>query len=475
MKSKIQTIKTLRIPLLLSAVALFACTDESERSEAPTPVKVEQDMTDPAEEDLFTDQMQIAAELRAFDLMSAPEVKAAQEKLRTEVYLPRAGQSKDRLKTLDDQLDEIAFAGTLWTSTNDPANPSVIWFNNPPHITRGKSISGGRFGTDNADRVYRYFAVDPAYKYELFGRRSVSSPPTQFNLEACEDKPAAWGYPLKFLLDDEIEYEDDGSFVITVDASPAEGRKNHLQLPEGSAHVNIRDTIVDWNKETPTLVSVRRVSGPDVIAPLSDEMIRQRIGQAIHDQSFYGIGWEDHPVVGMVPAIVNEKLNVFVRPTAPGQKAWGVTGPGQFKIADDEAVVITIDRQSARYVGIQITNPWLFSTDYVNHTMTLNHTQVFPNPDNTLTYVIAKSDPGVQNWLDTVGLNEVGFMLRMELFEDEPNPETVVRKIELVNLSDVKSALPHAMPDFSAEQRRAQIDSRRQGYARRAEILAPSR
>ncbi|MEL7027786.1 MAG: hypothetical protein AAGL49_00935, partial [Pseudomonadota bacterium] len=169
---------------------------------------------------VYSDKAQIAAELFAADLMATPEVRAAQQKLREEVYLPRAADSGDRKALLDLVLEEVAYAGAIWTASNDPANPNIIWFNNPPHETQGRSIPGGRFGTDNPDRVYRYFPVDPAYKYEVHGRRSTSSPPTQFLLEACEDKPAAWGYPLMFLYPDDIEYGDDGSFVITVDASP---------------------------------------------------------------------------------------------------------------------------------------------------------------------------------------------------------------------------------------------------------------
>jgi hypothetical protein len=264
-----------------------------------------------------------------------------------------------------------------------------------------------------------------------------------------------------------IDFDADGSFRISVDSDPTDGRRNHLHLPPGSAHVLIRETLLKWDVQLPTTLSVVRVSGPEV-APLSFDVMAQRAPAMILAQAELGFMWYDH-ALAEVP--VNTLATPEIRPAPPGELPWGMTAPGRFSVAEDEAFVFTIDRERAGYLGIQLADPWMRSIDYANHTSCLHHDEVWHNPDGTVTYVVAAHDPGVANWLDTNGTRVGVMLLRWELLQATPDPTQTVRDSRLVKLDDVASVLPFAMPATTSANREQQVAARRQGIEKRQSVL----
>jgi len=286
-------------------------------------------------------------------------------------------------------------------------------------------------------------------------------------LESCEDKPPGWGYPLAFLYMEGIDFEEDGSFLITVDGTPTEGRRNHLYLPPNSAHVLIRETMVKWDVEMPTRLSVARISGPDV-APVSFDEMRERAAAVVRAQAENAFLWYDFALANVKP---NTLATPMIRPAPEGETPWGMTTTGRFSITDDEAFVLTFDAESARYLGIQIADPWMLSIAYAEHTSSLNHDETWHNPDGTVTYIVAARDPGLGNWLDTNGTNDGVMLIRWELLQHTPDPTKTIRGTDLVKLRDVASVVPFPIPSVSPEERQRQVDLRRRGIERRQAIL----
>ncbi|MGH7805670.1 MAG: hypothetical protein ACREQJ_15080, partial [Candidatus Binatia bacterium] len=341
-------------------------------------------------------------------------------------------------------------------------------YETPPYRTTGHEIPGSRYGFDNGDRAFRHFFVNPAFRYEIRGRRPKGAESTSLVLEACEDKPPGWGYPLSFLRLAEIDLDPDGRFVVTADATPTAARRNHLWLPPGAAHVLIRDTYLDWNAQLPTELSVRRVSGPEAAPPMPFEKMAKLAPYKVveHALNLYKF-WE----WGIAPVRENTIPTPLVRPAPPGELPWGMTGVGRFRVGDDEGLVFTLDPASAEYLGALVASPWLVGREFVNRTGTLNNFQAAKSADGSLTYVVAARDPGVQNWLDTDGLHEGYLLFRWELLRSTPDPKLVVRDVRRVKLGDLAAALPFPAPKFSAEDRRKQIAARQAGYARRMKAL----
>lgn len=419
---------------------------------------------------------QIAVEKLALQLTQLPEIQPAAEEVRN-MYRARPGMdSKDGVDTLEDIVRENIWMSCISVANMDRAHPKIIWINNPPRDSHGVKVPGGRQGFDNPDRVYRFMHVNPEYRYEVYGYYDKNAGPFTQLLESCEDKPPLWGYPLKIMYSHDIELNDDGSFVITLDSEPANGRKNHLQMPPGTGHINFRDSIVDWNRDLPVQLAVKRVGGPEV-APWSFDDYAKRVPGALRMAPVVALEWYDSKndiTAGPGPLPKNTIEGVRIRPSAPGQKAWGMTSPGKYSIKDDEALVFTVDLQGANYFSVQVTNPWMISIDYTKHTSSLNNFQSELSDNGTATYVIAMTDPGVYNWLDASGMNDGVLLARWEQMTSDPDPTTAVKNVQRVKLSELDSVLPTNTKRVTPEQRREQLALRQAGYARRvAKILGP--
>jgi hypothetical protein len=146
------------------------------------------------------------------------------------------------------------------------------------------------------------------------------------------------------------------------------------------------------------------------------------------------------------------------------------TSGAQFRIAEDEALVVTADPMGAAYFGFQIADPWGSAPDYANHTASLNAAQARANDDGTVTFVVALRDPQVHNWVDTVGLEEGTLLIRWQaLPAGGIDPRRSIRQVALVKLSDVAQVLPKGAHRVSADDRRHQL------AARKGRLCAPPR
>lgn len=415
---------------------------------------------------------QLAVESLALKLIDMPEVQQAVADSRQEFLARPGAQSADGKALLENMVEENMWAGLTSAANMDRAHPKLFWWNNPAReYTNGISVPGCRLGFDNPDRVYRIFPVDPKHRYELHGQCRQESTKSSFLIEACEEAPPGWCHWYSYLQAGDVEYNADGSFVITFDNQPANGRKNHLQL-EQLGRVQVRDTMNEWTDDVPMALSVKRVDDLDV-KPASFDEVAARASKAVRDQTKYTLFWydiENDFMVGPGP-IADNSIAVRVRPTPMGnQKTWGATGTGKYSIADDEAFVFTIDLQGANYLGIQVTGPWMLSIDFTKHASSLNNYQAYANTDGTITYVIAKRDPGIQNWLDTGGIGDGVFLVRWERME-ESDPDTAVTDAKVVKLKDLASVLPKGMPTVSPKEREQYIAERRASYEKRKGFL----
>jgi hypothetical protein len=406
---------------------------------------------------------------QAMQLLDLPQVNAASSAIRNEYFLRRkAARLADGIARLDNAVNELTFAALLSTSAADAFNPRLAYFNAPSLETSDGEIPAGRHGFDNADRVFRYFSADPACEYEICGTRSPGSEALSFHIEACEAKAPGWGMPQSFLRLEDIDFGEDGAFSVTADSSPLDGRRNHLHLPPNVGNVLLRDTLLDWSRELPAAVTVRRISGPNM-PPWSLAKMAEKAPESVHGYARDMFAWHD---VGLEPIEHNAQPRVHSRPS-PWGKPWGMTAAARFQITDEEALIITVDPQSARYLGIQLTDPWMVSVDYRHRFSSLNNHQAWHNPDGTITYIVAINDPSAVNWLDPGGLHSGAMLIRWEIFQDASNPDSAIRSFQKIKLRDLDAVLPFSMPHVSSNAREQMRATRYAQYLRRLEVMLP--
>ena len=66
----------------------------------------------------------------------------------------------------------------------------------------------------------------------------------------------------------------------------------------------------------------------------------------------------------------------------------------------------------------------------------LNVSQATPDADGAFTYVIAQTDPGVANWLDTTGLHDGFGIMRWQNIPPEMTSVGLIREYRVINLAD---------------------------------------
>jgi hypothetical protein len=89
--------------------------------------------------------------------------------------------------------------------------------------------------------------------------------------------------------------------------------------------------------------------------------------------------------------------------------------------------------------------------------------------DGRYTFVIAREDPGVYNWLDTGGLHEIFALHR---WQGLPSDGVALPQItsKVVPLKDLARALPQGVRTVTAAERAAQLERRRREFTRRFEV-----
>jgi hypothetical protein len=141
-----------------------------------------------------------------------------------------------------------------------------------------------------------------------------------------------------------------------------------------------------------------------------------------------------------------------------GAQSHQQAGTCYFRLADDEALLITVRPPVAKYWSVGVCNFWLESLDYAHHQSSLNGCQAQVDSDGVFRAVLTPHDPGVPNWLDTVGHREGSLIYRWNLADSAPVPETRV-----VRSGELRAHLPATTPAISARERAAQIERRRAG------------
>ncbi len=441
---------------------------------------------------------QIAAEQRANQIVSRPAVKLAEAILRAS-WLSAAqkqfalvgGPDAENLDQLDAAVHEYALMAALEQQSLDPNNPKVLQLLNPPHTWYGQSSAGARIFYDNPDTIYRLIPVNTASSYVITGHFDGELPAdTGFSVIS-----GFAGTTVAYLSGKDIALDPDGkSFTITVDSSP--GGTNHIQVPDNAAAIVARNTLSDWSAQAPMSLTVQRVSGPPdnplmqigidkipVIGPLLAGLGNTLAG--------WGIGRADGPLPIAVQAIETAVImgivgipqeSAYIGYATTDQQTGQLRAPntlstpghvggflatqlqsaGYFQLADDQALVVTIDPGNANYFVVPVTNDWTITDNYWDQQTSLNNVQATPNADGTYTVVISPTDPGVANWVSTGGLNQGTVFVRFQDL-DPQSAATPSVSTQLVSLDELSGILPPGAFITDAE-RAAQLQARRDGY-----------
>jgi hypothetical protein len=415
--------------------------------------------------DIFVeDPQQAAFERKSIEIFQTPEVQKQLDIARKLFAADPLAQTPSGRATLERSVGETVRAAADWIVNGDPYRPSLVWVQTPPHKWFGVDFPGNRWGIDNPDNLYATAAIDGESRYVIHGklRRPAPAECTLTVMGRGGPYPNAFPHSNAYLSLDNVKIGTDDSFEVTIDSSPVNGRPNHMQSQPQSMALLLRPSLGDWSTETPPLISIERVGGPPMRpAPSNAELVTKAVEKLRE----------------FIPAVLdfNRKAcyrlaaNQLTVPTpTPGGLLTQITSFGHFKVADDEALVLTIDPIGARYLGFQLCDHWMIGMEYISATGCINHAQAARNNDGTYTLVISPSDPGVYNWVDTEHLGSGEMLIRWQALPHPPKDENPsIAKSRLVKLAQLGDVLPLGTRMADAQARRRQIDQRERAFARR--------
>ena len=410
---------------------------------------------------------QVALEDLAMRLYRSEPVARAMERGRRIMQSDPRARSTSGKATLELDLNELSFGACAIAACDHPDDPKVYWGINMPHRWFGRDVPGSRCGIDNPDNAYRWIAIDDQSSYVVTGHLPPTIPvdvtftvfpvwPGVIETKGGIFPPALGGLSLK-----EIEVKS-GAFRLTVDPSPASGRRNHLQVKPGARLLFVRDSMSDWSRETPIYLSIKRVSGPPAKATRDERVLSEVAAQHLDRSAQF---WLDLPAHYYYHGDANR---LFTTSNPAIAKGGQFTGNGHFHLAADDAYVLTLDPLGASYLGLQLADLYGASLEYAQHTSSLSQSQMAPNADGTLTYVLSLQDPGIYNWLDPTGLDAGLFMFRYQGYDpDRVCADKAIRSEQVVKLAALERVLPREMRRVTTEARRRQSAERLASYNRR--------
>jgi hypothetical protein len=354
--------------------------------------------------------------------------------------------------------DEYATNWLFKAAASDAQHPRFVRNFMPAHHWHGHDVPGARTGGDNPDNCYRLAGIAHGTAYRVNGRILDRKPANiSFTLTANYGTSRT----VQTLEDHNMVFSDNGEFVITIDDQPANGRVNHMTTAPEVKFLFVRDSMMDWAAETPLQLEIERL-GAAKADPISvDEMAARTAFRMADDCHLYF--WFQNAWSGITP-------NKVIPPGGPRGGGGLVTQAlslGNFDLGGDDVAILEYNPAGASYVAIQLTE-WLYrSLDYHQRQSSLTAAQSAIDSDGLVRLAIARRDPGVANWLDTGGVQEVFTILRWQALAAEPVNGGPAAKLTMSTYDQLKADLPADTLWVDAAQRKARLDARIAAYQRR--------
>ncbi len=302
-----------------------------------------------------------------------------------------------------------------FVENSDPRAPVLF---RPVHET-------AKMGADNPDNYYQYATISGEYEYRLHGTRGT------INYLGFGTYKGNYGIgggtgETGYLDGRNLAINKDGTFevILSVDKKPG----NWLPMTKETSSLIVRQTFADRKNEEIARLAIERIGGDGMPTPVTPEKIEQ------------GLTMASKIVLGAA-TMFTSWAEGFMKHTNqlpqfdPSVSLAAMGDPNicyyhsYWKLAEDEAFVIDVKPPKCEAWNFQLDNHWMESLDYRFYRVWINQHSARYRPDGSVRIVVAHSDPGVDNWVDTVGHTQGTMLLRWVRADEYPQPRTRVVKL----------------------------------------------
>ncbi len=289
-----------------------------------------------------------------------------------------------------------------------------------------------KMGADNPDNYYQNASISGAHEYRIRGNRGTVHY-LAFGTQAGHYGQGGGLPPTGALEASQLEIDANGDFEIILSCDRRPG--NWLRMTPETGLLIVRQTFLDRSQETLARLQVERIDGPGQPGPITPRMVDEGLRNAstlVAGASLLFSKWardfqkHSNQLPQFDPAVSS----------AAGGDPNIAYYHSHWQLGRDEALVIDVMPPRCEHWNFQLNNYWMESLDYRYFTIHTNKHSAVKRADGSVRLVVAHQDPGLPNWIQTVG-HECGTMcFRWVRADAHPVPRTrVVKHAELSALS----------------------------------------
>ncbi len=311
----------------------------------------------------------------------------------------------------------------------------------------------------NPDDVYYYAPLDGRKRYRIAGDRgTIHMINFQFGKGMMGMVEPGLGEQHSSYLDGtDIAVDAQGRFdILLAPEKPAGFTGTWHPIREDVDCVMVRMRSYDWGNEADTRMAIECLDPPLLKRRMPVAEIDEKLRGAFTlsnrlNPLFYGFQNKTMERVGKNTF----ELEPFADTGLANQLYWTCV----FDIAEDEALIVETGLPEVRpYWNIQVNDPYFNAVEFVYRQTSLNGHTARIDGDGKFRAVLAHSDPGVANWLDTGGFTEGTLFGRWTQCDSAPLPTATK-----VKLADIRPHLPADTQWVTPDERLEALRKRRMG------------
>lgn len=279
-----------------------------------------------------------------------------------------------------------------------------------------------KMGADNPDNFYQNASISGACEYRIRGNRGTVAY-LSFATQAGHFGQGGGMPPTGTLEASALKLEPNGDFEIVVSCRKHEG--NWLPMRPDSGLLIVRQTFLDRATEKLAELHIERTDGPNQPTPITPASVDAGLRNAstlVAGASLLFAKWarDFQAHTNQLPRFDQEVSN------AAGGDPNIAYYHSHWRLGPDEALIIEVTPPACQHWNFQLNNYWMESLDYRYFTIHRNKHTTQLLPDGTARLVVAHRDPGVPNWINTVGHTSGTMLFRWVRAEAHPIPRTRV-------------------------------------------------
>jgi hypothetical protein len=290
-----------------------------------------------------------------------------------------------------------------------------------------------KMGSDNPDNHYATARLDGSLSYVIRGKRNTVHY-LAFGTQAGHYGRSGGLPPTGFIEASQMTFDDDGGFELHLSREQQEG--NWLPMSEETGTLVVRQTFLDHENEQAAVLEIECTSGQATPGQMTPELLDEGLRSAstlVAGASLLFAKWardfqkHSNELPQFDPEVSNQA----------GGDPNIVYYHSHWRLAPDEALVIDVTPPECEHWNFQLNNYWMESLDYRYFVIHLNKHSARCREDGSVQIVVAHEDPGLPNWINTVGHDQGTMCFRWVRAQQHPRPRT--RVVKLAELWDARA------------------------------------